>query len=495
MARPRTLLLPRRTLLWGAPAAALVACAPEAPSEAAFLHGVAAGDPTADGAVIWTRLSGVTETSTVHYLVASDATLTDVLASGTAEASPDRDFTVKVDVRGLSPARTLHYAFDVLTPRGLVTSPVGRFRTLPTSTDQIALGVCSCASYAHGFFHGYRAIAERELDLVLHLGDFIYEYGSGEYGSLRPYEPTHECRTVADYRARYAQYRRDPALQALASAHAVQVLWDDHEFANNASEDGSPWHDAMAKGIPWSERREAARRAFFEWQPVRDEPSISRALPFGDLCEVVVLDARMEGRTRQPSSEAERADPARRIVSLEREAWLLERLGRDDVGARLLASQVLFAQHPELFNWDAWEGYPAQRGRVLQAIAAAPSDVILLAGDSHASWACDVALDPFGAYDPATGDGSIAVELGVPGISSPNLDPASAPAEEARIYAASPHTRYTDQSARGFLVLTIDRDGAQAEHVLIDGVTDPGGGTLRTGAMHTIAHGARRLTR
>lgn len=493
-------MLSRRALLRGlsaAPLAPLAAgCAPEAPASARFAHGVAAGDPGPGSLVLWTRLSGVTQATAVHWQIARDAALVEVVAAGLAEAAPERDFTVKVEASGLPAGAALHYRFDVVTPAGLLTSPLGRARTLPEATERVRLGVCACASYAHGFFHGYRLLAERDLDLVLHLGDFLYEYGSGEYGALRPYEPPRECRTLADYRARYAQYRRDPDLAALSAAHAMSALWDDHEFANNAHPEGSDWHDAGAKGAPWSERREAARRAFFEWMPLREGPSITRTLRFGALAELLLLDTRMEGRDPPVWDEASRADPARRLLSGTQEAWLLGRLGARDVTYRLLATQVLLAHHPELSNWDSWEGFPAQRDRVLEAIAASGPTVLALAGDSHASWATELARDPFSpAYDPATGAGAIGVELGVPGISSPNLDPAAAPAEAARILAASPHTRYTEQSSRGFLVLDLDAERARAERVFVDGVTDPGGGTAREGPVHEVRAGAPRLVR
>lgn len=499
LSRPHVALT-RRALLRGLGTAPLAAgalgCAPDAPASARFEHGVAAGDPRSDALVLWTRLSGVSQATAVRWEIARDAAFDEVLAGGLAEAAPEHDFTVKVDAAGLPAGTALHYRFDVLTPEGLVASPSGRARTLPEAAERVRLGVCACASYAHGYFDGYRLLAERELDLVLHLGDYLYEYGTGEYGSLRPYEPAHECRTLGDYRTRHAQYRRDPDLQALSAAHALSVLWDDHEFANNAYPEGSDWHDAGTKGRPWTERREAARQAFFEWMPVREGPSITRTLRFGALAELLLLDTRMEGRDPPARDERERDDPARRLISAAQESWLVTRLGADDVVYRVLATQVLLAQHPELFNWDAWEGFPAQRARVLGAIAGSGPTVLALAGDSHASWATELALDPFSpAYDPVTGDGAIGVELGVPGISSPNLDPAAAPAEEARILAASPHTRYTEQSSRGFLVLDLDRERARAERFFVDGVDGPGPVIARPGPVHEVRAGARRLVR
>jgi alkaline phosphatase D len=339
-----------------------------------------------------------------------------------------------------------------------------------------------------------------ELDVVLHLGDAIYEFASGEYGTRRRYEPPHECRTLADYRMRHAQYRRDEDVQALHGAHALTMLWDDHEFANDAFEDGSYWHDAGTEG-DWPTRRDGARRAFFEWMPVREsltEPSrIYRTLELGSLLRIVLVDARMDGRSYQPFDVVEQYDENRRIVSPAQEAWLLGELARSDVRYRIVASQVLFAQHPEVWAMDAWEGYPVQRQRVLNAIAAQPQPTLLwVSGDSHASWTSELSTAPFDPtrYDPRTGLGAVGVELGIPGVSSPNLDPRDAPAEEERILRESPHHRYTEQSSRGFLVLDVDADRILGRRYFVDGV-EVREGTLREGPVHELRAGSSRLTR
>lgn len=476
----------------------LMGCGTPAPSSAAFLHGVASGDPTESALILWTRLSGVTEPTEVQWIVARDPALEDMLAEGTAMADAERDFTVKVDAQGLPAGTPLHYGFQILTEAGMQSSPVGRARTLGTKPSMVRIGVVTCASLAHGYLHGYRLLSARELDLVVHLGDAIYEFGDGEYGSVRGYEPPHECRTLLDYRTRHAQYRREPELMALSAAHPMVMLWDDHEFANNAYEDGSAWHDGASKGA-WSLRRDAARRAFFEWMPVREQEGdrLYRSIVFGDLASLSVVDTRMDGRGPPARDTSDAADPARRIFSPAQERWLELELSRTDVRYRVLAQAVLFAQHPEIFGLDAWDGFLAQRQRLLERIATQPlPTLITLAGDSHASWAAELALDPFGsAYDPATGAGAIGVELGVPGVSSPNYDPADAPAEEARILSMSPHTRYTEQSSRGYLVLTLTNERATAERFFVEGIASRDGGTERPGPVHEILAGTSRFTR
>ena len=245
-----------------------------------FAHGVASGDPLADGVILWTRVTLASSTSTspvdVEYVVATEPSLaaSSVVAGGRFTTDATRDYTVKVDVGGLKPATTYYYRFAVASASsGAVAagvSPVGRTRTLPVgSVDRVRVAVASCASLAHGYFNAYRRIAERaDLDLVVHLGDYIYEYGDGDYGSLRPYEPSHEIVSLADYRQRHAQYKRDTDVQALHRQHAMVAIWDDHEFADNAWSGGAANHTEGAEGT-WTARVAAALQAYYEWMPVR----------------------------------------------------------------------------------------------------------------------------------------------------------------------------------------------------------------------------------
>jgi alkaline phosphatase D len=431
-------------------------------------------------------------------MVARDERFDDLLASGDVSADPERDYTAHVEVEGLPAGRQVFYTFEVLTTEGPTRSAVGRARTLAEDPALVRIGVACCASLAHGWLHGYRFLAERDLDLVLHLGDAIYEFATGQYGSLRPYDPPHACVTLDDYRRRHAQYRSEPEAQLFRGAHAVCALWDDHEFVNDAFQDGSYFHDPVLGS--YLERREAARRAFFEWTPMRrahGPDRIYRSLSFGSLLNLVLADGRMDGRSYQPFDEIERLDPSRRMISPEQEAWLLAELSRD-ARYRVMAQQVLFAHHPEVGAWDAWEGYAAQRRRILSALAAGPNGTFLaIAGDSHASWASELPIDPFdpAQYEPLTGRGSLGVEFGVPGISSPNLDPRDAPSEEARIVREGPQHRYTEQSSRGFLIVELDERSARAQHVFVDGVESPTTGRERMGPMHEVLAGTSILVR
>lgn len=490
--------LSRRSLLRGAAAALLGAALPgrawpdqvREDGEVAFRHGVASGDPLADRVILWTRVTprpGRTDPVRVTWWVAMDSAPRDVVAEGSTTASAQRDFTVKVDAAGLQPGRTWYYGFRALDH----VSPVGRTRTLPVgATPRLRFAVASCANLPQGFFNAYAAIARRaDLDAVIHLGDYLYEYENGRYGDGRALgrvpEPDRELTTLADYRSRHAQYKRDPDLQALHRAHPMIAVWDDHELANNAWRGGAENHTPAREGA-WSERRAAAERAWLEWMPVREvgfgATRIQRAFRFGDLAELVMLDARLVGRDEQarPDDRAGLTDPSRQLLGPEQEAWLAARLAAasaEGVAWRLIGQQVVFAPlaRPEAkVNPDAWDGYPAARTRVFDALAERRiGDVLVLSGDVHSSWGMDVPRDPFSpeGYDPATGRGSLAVELVAPAVSSAPLGSH----EELRArYSVTreshPHVRFQDLDGRGYLLVDLEREGARAQWWFVETV-------------------------
>jgi alkaline phosphatase D len=283
----------------------------------------------------------------VRWQIARDGAFTDIARSGELTTDGDRDYTVKVDVTGLSPATTYYYRFIALGG----SSPIGRTRTAPSGgVARLRFAVVSCSSYAHGFFHAYRSIAQRlDLDAVVHLGDYIYEYGSGQYGTARPYEPEHEILNLADYRARYAYYRKDPDLQAVHRQHPFIAVWDDHESANNAWVDGAENHTPGAEG-KWADRKAAAAQAYAEWMPIRElegPTKIYRSLRYGDLAELIMLDTRSWGREEQvPQSDSRINDPNRQLLGQDQEAWLSERLRTSTAQWKLVGQQVMMGQLP-----------------------------------------------------------------------------------------------------------------------------------------------------
>ncbi|MBX3275008.1 MAG: alkaline phosphatase D family protein [Sandaracinaceae bacterium] len=452
---------------------------PRPRSYATFEHGVASGDPLADAVVLWTRVTpggpdeAPEERYEVRYEVARDPRFEAVVVADVTSAEARRDWTVKLDVGGLAPATTYYYRFHA---RGDV-SPVGRTRTAPDgSAERLRFALASCASLGHGFFHAYSAIARRDdLDAVIHLGDYLYEYASGTYGLRRALEPAQALVGLMQYRARYAQYRREPSLAEAHRRHPWITVWDDHESANDSWPGGAENHDPWREG-PWEDRLAAAMRAYREWMPVRDgaDPRrLFRALPFGELCELVVLDTRAWGRTAQvwDDHDPRRHEVERELLGADQHAWLFERLARTRARWKLVAQQVMLSHVRGIPHADQWDGYPAARARLLRDLEASrPRDVVFLTGDVHSSWAFDVAASPFdaAAYDPATGRGALAVEIVTPAVSSPGLDAGSA----ARLVASHPHLAWANLSARGFVVVDLDAERARADWIHVGDVED-----------------------
>jgi alkaline phosphatase D len=274
----------------------------------AFSHGVASGDPKHDRVVIWTRVSPEqTGAVPVRWIVARNRELTDVVKTGVIETSEARDYTVKADVTGLRAGAPYFYGFRA----GAAESAIGKTKTLARGrTQQVKFGVVSCASYSHGFFNAYEALSRQDdLDVIVHLGDYIYEYGLSGYGGDtalqlgRVPQPEVECIRVEDYRARHAQYKTEPELQA---AHAVApwiTVWDDHEIANDTFSTGAENHQ-QTEG-EFANRKRAALQAYYEWMPIREpEPgrafeAINRSFEFGDLATLIMVETRLLARTQQ----------------------------------------------------------------------------------------------------------------------------------------------------------------------------------------------------
>jgi alkaline phosphatase D len=299
--------------LLGAGAGALAkAPAASAQTTPTFRHGVASGDPLADRVILWTRATpeGAPGRLAVSWTVAEDPQLTRIAAQGRAETGPEKDFTVKVDAAGLKPGRDYWYRFDA----GGAVSPVGRTRTLPAgAVDEVVLAFVTCALYPNGYFNAYDHLARSErLDAVVELGDYIYEYGAGAdgYGMEngrrlgRVPEPAHDLVSLADYRTRYAQHRRDADLQAAHARAPWICVWDDHEVCNDTWRGGAENHHDKTQG-PFDERKANALRAWFEWMPVREpEPgrareAIYRSFDFGDLATLAMLETRLLARSYQ----------------------------------------------------------------------------------------------------------------------------------------------------------------------------------------------------
>jgi alkaline phosphatase D len=481
----------RRRFLVGAGALAVappVARRRAAPTQAptAFAWGVASFDPTPEGVLLWTRaVPSDGGPAALTWVLARDEALDDVVATGRADATPDRDHCVVVPVSDLEPERSWWYAF---TAADGARSPVGRTRTMPERTaERLRLGVVSCSRYASAGFAAYRALADRELDLVVHLGDYIYEDG---HSGARPHDPPARLRSLADYRARYEQHRTDADLQALHARHPMVAVWDDHEVAGNAWRDGARDHDAAVDG-PWIDRLLAAGQAHGEWLPGRTGLGADgrlqawRTISLGGLAELVVLDTRTWGRDRQPATAAELGGPAdgtdrpRTLLGEDQARFVAERLRPE---ARrpwtVVANQVML--HPlrvpvpsaslveaieaagflvddgEAVNPDQWDGYPQARDELLAACGP-DGGVVVLTGDVHSSWAWE---GPAGL-----------VELVTPSVSSESLAtrlPVPAGLVERGLQGVSDDLSHVELSSHGYLVVDLAADRVQAEWWYVD---------------------------
>ena len=427
-----------------------------------FHEGVASGDPLPTAVILWTRVTSSAASVDVKWEMSSKRDFSKVDASGTVTTNADRDYTVKVDATGLLAGTTYYYRFIALGK----TSMLGRTRTAPTGgLARLRLGVVSCSSLAHGYFHAYRQLATRtDLDAIVHLGDYIYEYGDREYGDVRKYEPLREIVSLADYRTRYAQYRHDPDLAALHQQFPFITTWDDHESADNSYANGAKNHDPGDGD--WTARKAASARAYSEWMPIRDQVSgkIYRGLVFGDLVDLTMLDTRIAGRDQQieKTTDPGYADLNRTLLGKEQEAWLASRIAASTAKWVLLGQQVVVAPFPAFFNGDGWDGYPGARERLYTMLEMnAAKNVVVLTGDIHMSFGFDLVRDPAGDYDPMTGKGSVGVELVCPGVTSPGY-PAQLKAVGPALVKDHKHVKFADVYQRGYMVLDITHERVQA---------------------------------
>jgi alkaline phosphatase D len=486
-----------------------------------FRHGVASGDPLTDRVVLWTRVTTNRQSIPVDWVLARDAALSDVVARGTATAHADYDHTVHIDAGGLEPGTTYHYRFAT---SGEVT-PTGRTRTLADHYDCVRFAFCSCAKFNAGFFNAYAAIADHDgLDFLLHLGDYIYEASNTPPKSQtpgadigRPFDPLGECRTLADYRRRYAQYRRDPDVQRLHQRLPMIATLDDHELADGAWADGSTEHDPDAHG-PWAERRDAALRARWEWLPARqpdpDDPTrVFRALKLGGLADIALLDIR--SRRDEPVRDPAMSEPSRTMLGAEQRDWLLHELETSVSTWRIVASPSVFTrtwceapeeplqtalkklklidEDGEGPDHDQWDGYPAERARLTGHLRdRAVEDVVFLSADIHVSVAAVV-------DDAPTGQ-PVAIELTAPSLTSQNLDeklgvaprdPRIVRAEHAYI-AAHDHVEWCEMASHGYGVVDLDAHRLRGEWWHVDTVLERSR-AVRLAAAYEVPAGEPRL--
>jgi alkaline phosphatase D len=480
-----------------------------------FTHGVASGEPRARSMLLWTRYASDSG-ARLRVEVATDTMFTRIVAGGDAFADPERDHTARVIVEGLAPGRWLFYRF--IAPDGTI-SPVGRTRTLPEGdVSRFGIGLFSCSNLGFGWFNAYAHACERsDLELMVHVGDYLYEYPVGTYPDTRDIlpgrllQPSHEIVALADYRLRHACYRLDPDLQRLHQSYPMVTGWDDHEFTNDAWVDGAQNHQPDTEG-DWTARKAAAMRAYRDWMPVSDPGPGGvewGTYEIGSLATLFKLETRISGRSKlleleealKGRKDLERAltefrdgpltDPSRTMLGATQEAWLaaeLVRSRRSGTRWQVLAQQTVMGERimpPRALDWvpadapdhlkrgarvgvaaaklgmgydfDAWSGFPAARARLLAAAQRADADLVVLSGDSHNGWAYDLAHDGRAA----------GIDIGTHSVTSPGIEKQvsrAAPAEvAAALRATNPALAWCDTSQRGYTSVQLRPDSMTAD--------------------------------
>ena len=509
------------------------AAASAAAADGVFGYGVASGDPLGTAVVLWTRVtptpdavpgSGVGAPVTLSWELAADEAFKRVVKRGSVGTTAARDHTVKVDVTGLAPYTRYFYRFTALGS----TSPTGRTQTAPDIADTVTalrMGVVSCSNYTGGYFTSYRAMGERDdLDLVLHLGDYVYEYGNGadRYGpedliGKRDHQPATEMVSLSDYRLRFACYRADQDLALAHRRHPWIVVLDDHEVANDTYREGAENHQPATEGT-FSLRKTRATQAYLEWMPIREplpgRQVFYRRFSFGPTADLHVIETRtFRDQQVTNTTQDQRDDPAREFLGPDQRKWLFDGLtaGKGQHQWRILGNQTVLApvEIPPLpaalaslpsavpgsplpgpglaFNADQWDGYEAERNRLKALVVDEElKDVVVLTGDIHSSWANDIPLDE-GTYEPLGPlNNSIMTEFVTTSITSDNVDEiAGDPGGPAGMAAArglenafkttNRHIRFLDFEKHGYGVLDLTPERAQFDWFWIrsESETDP----------------------
>ncbi len=508
---------------------------PAYPGTANFIHGVASGDPLPDSVIIWTRVTPDAAYPDVpvpvSFGVFEDAAMERPVKYGQGYALPERDYTVKVNLTDLEPDKEYYYRFNAKVTSGDVGSPIGRTRTTAASGDTpVKFAVISCSNYPFGRFHVYREIANTaDLDAVIHLGDYLYEYGIDGYGGTvgqeidRNHEPPLEIVSLDDYRTRHAQYKTDADLQAAHAAAPWICTWDDHESTNNSYRSGAENHNPEQNEGNWSDRKQAAVQAYLEWMPVRD-PAVGKArealyrrFDFGDVASVMCLETRLTGRSDEISWFAELGglessqiplaatstmirvqDPERTMLGAAQEAWLDQELKSSTEAGKswqVLANQIVMARvRPPNFTRTMTDEQKAAQdvGYIQQLI---PFSQLGLPFNLDAWDGFPAARDRLYTSAKAAGarlvtltgdthtawantlvdadDEQRGVEFGCTSVTSPGLGTyiKDVPDLGAQFVDANPEVDFYDPFDNGWVLVTLTQDEARADYKKVTDVT------------------------
>ena len=468
-----------------------------------FTLGVASGDPTPDSVVLWTRIDSQAlvgmdaqeDALQIDYEIASDPSFARILRSGNVVAPAELGHSAHCEVRGLAPATEYFYRWRL----GGEVSAVGRTKTAPLAhspVDSFRFAVASCQQYEQGFYTAYEHMSKEELDLIVHLGDYIYESSWGDVLVRRHEGP--EIQNLNDYRARYTTYTSDADLQAAHAAAPWAITWDDHEVDNNyagdVAEDDQTRDQLLA-------RRAAAYQAFYEFTPIRlpvgrqgpDMP-IHRRLRFGNLLEMSVLDTRQYrsdqacGDGRKRSCEAHR-DSSRTLLGAAQKKWLFDSLASSDATWNVLAQQIMMASlrsrdeaGEELWPMDIWDGYPHERDELLEHLQAARTpNPIVLTGDIHSNWVADLKRD-FDRADSAV----VGTEFVGTSITSGG-DGSDMTSYGERLLSNNEHVKFYN-AQRGYMLSTVDSATWTTDFRVVDKVTEKGA-AVKTRASYVVEAG------
>lgn len=449
--------------------------------KAPFYHGVASGDPLTDRVIIWTRVTPPYHQKVkVNWEIAVDEGFGIIFKSGNMTTDSLSDYTVKMDVSGLKTNTRYYYRFKSLG----TASMIGRTKTINnTGEGEIKLGVVSCSNFEFGYFAAYRHLGDKELDIVIHLGDYFYEYGPGTYGDstfARKNIPPHEIVSLSDYRTRYSQYRLDKDLQYVHQQHAFITIWDDHEISNDSYKTGAQNHQEDEGD--YEVRKAAAKRAYYEWLPIRanEQDVLYRDFDFGTLADIIVLDERLEGRSKQAET-VEEVDEHLTMLGSGQLQWFKNKLSDSDATWKIIGNQVIFSEidlsqvrptSPK--NLDAWDGYAIERDGIIDHVQYnAIENVVFVTGDTHTSWAFEV---PVSIEDYSSSNNGVAIEFGTTSITSSNWNERGTDEEvmeaEHLIMASNPHLKFVNGRDHGYMVLTLSPDEARADWYYVDNIKD-----------------------
>ncbi len=435
-------------------------------SLAPFYHGVASGDPTQNSVVIWSKITlekNISE-ATINWEIATDAAFKKNLQTGTTTTNAGSDFTIKINIANLKPCTAYYYRFSY----NKSFSIVGQTKTLGINVKKATIAFASCSNYEWGFFNNYRFMAEdKAIDLVVHLGDYIYEYAVGKYGDTtigRLNVPNKEIVTLNDYRTRYSLYRLDKDLMKLHQLKPFMTIWDDHEIANNAYVDGAQNHQANEG--EWSTRKSAATKAYYEWLPVNKNPEshLYRSFAIGKLINLMLLDTRIEGRTVQVDSTTaiNFLDTTRTILGKEQYNWFTHALNKSFCW-NIVGNQVPFGpmyqpdKEKGALYMDGWDGYPYEREKFINDLKKLQlKNFVIVTGDYHSSFAMETDL-----HGTSETIDNVGVEFVITSITSANDDEyanSEEVSETKELYLKNnPHMKYCNNKDHGYLVLKVSR--------------------------------------